>query len=287
MFFYLIKCTGWLLHVLWPVFSFPLHSALLALWAVSIRVQTAPDTIDPDRINNGAPWYITKSCGIASTSTIQKYCMQAKASFAVSVIMLYVAHPIPLHSNLTTTCRAIYAFHVLLALYSLIRPSATARAAYESKRAAKIAEKEKWAHLERSPVENEMTAEEQWQHMWELQQLPRTPGAMKSPMTPRTQAFGALDGNNQGWYAPTQASHQEQHHGLQPSGLGVQHGGYEVQNQQQYGEYPVQHRTEVPVQQSHGEYPTQQSNGKQPVQEQYAVHDLDEYVPSRTTGNAY
>jgi hypothetical protein len=42
-----------------------------------------------------------------------------------------------------------------------------------------------------------MTAEEQWQHMWELQQLPRTPGTaggMKSPMTPRTRTFGDLEG---------------------------------------------------------------------------------------------
>jgi hypothetical protein len=42
-----------------------------------------------------------------------------------------------------------------------------------------------------------MTAEQQWQHMWELQQLPRTPGTaggMKSPMTPRTQAFNSLGG---------------------------------------------------------------------------------------------
>lgn len=64
-----------------------------------------------------------------------------------------------------------------------------------------------------------MTADEQWQHMWELQQLPRTPGTMggmKSPMTPRTQAFNSLGGEEaehggyysnarkstqQGWYA--------------------------------------------------------------------------------------
>lgn len=97
MFFYLIKCTGWLLHVLWPIFSLPLHAGLLALWAVSVHIQTAPDTIDPARINKGAPWYITKSCKLASSSTIEKYCMQAKASFAVSVIMLYVFAALPVH----------------------------------------------------------------------------------------------------------------------------------------------------------------------------------------------
>jgi hypothetical protein len=157
-------------------------------------------------------------------------------------------------------------------VYSLIWPSATARAAHESKRAAKIAEKEKWAHLERSPVENEMTAEEQWQHMWELQQLPRTPGTtngMRSPMTPRTQAFGDLDGNNQGWYATTPVATQEQ-----ARGLGVQHGGYEVQSQQQYGEYPTP--------QPQAAYPVPQANGQYP-----APQDVDEYVPDRKTGSAY
>ena len=68
-----------------------------------------------------------------------------------------------------------------------------------------------------------MTADEQWQHMWELQQLPRTPGTiggMKSPMTPRTQAFNNLGGEEaahggggyysnvpaggNGWYGPPQ-----------------------------------------------------------------------------------
>ncbi|KAF2790322.1 hypothetical protein K505DRAFT_327638 [Melanomma pulvis-pyrius CBS 109.77] len=232
MFFYLIKCTGWFLHVLWPIFSLPVHAALLALWAVSIRVQTAPDTIDPNRTNNGAPWYITKNCGIASSGTIKQYCMQAKASFAVSVIML-----------------GLYAIHILLALFSLIRPTSNARTAHEAKLATKRAEKEKWAHLAASPSDNEMTAEQRWQHAWELQQLPRTPGTaggMKSPMTPRTQAFGALDGSSpqqaHGWYAPG------------ATGLGVNHGHA---NTNGYG------------------------HGHEEIQEE------NEYVPDRRTGNAY
>lgn len=82
-----------------------------------------------------------------------------------------------------------------------------------------------------------MTAEEQWQHMWELQQLPRTPGTiggMKSPMTPRTQAFNNLAGEEalQGGYYP-------------PSG---QHGWY---GPPQHGGVPVQ--TVSPVME-HDEY---------------------------------
>jgi len=93
MFFYLIKSTAWLLHVFYPIFSLPLHVALGALWAYSIAIQTGKDTIDPERINNGAPWYITKNCNIVESKTIRGYCMQAKSSFAVSVCMLYVSVP--------------------------------------------------------------------------------------------------------------------------------------------------------------------------------------------------
>lgn len=53
-----------------------------------------------------------------------------------------------------------------------------------------------------------MTPEEQWQHMWELQQLPRTPGTAtghapwsKTPITPRTQAFNHLQGGTMDYYA--------------------------------------------------------------------------------------
>ncbi|KAF2691409.1 hypothetical protein K458DRAFT_473262 [Lentithecium fluviatile CBS 122367] len=200
MFFYLTKVTAWLLHVLYPIFSLPLHIGLAALWAVSIYVQTAPDKIDPDRINNGAPWYIAKDCKIIEDETIRGYCKQAKSSFAVSVVMLIM-----------------YAAHILLAAYSLY-PTAEARIAHETKQAEKRAQKEKWAM---SPSDNEMTAEEQWQHMWELQQLPRTPGTAtgpgwRTPMTPRTTAFSALEGGagarqepNQEYYAPPAPGAQE------------------------------------------------------------------------------
>ena len=80
-------------------------------------------------------------------------------------------------------------------------PTKDQRIAHETRQAEKRAEKEKWAST--PDGSNEMTAEEQWQHMWELQQLPRTPGTAnamywKSPMTPRTRAFGDLEGGQAG-----------------------------------------------------------------------------------------
>jgi len=78
----------WLLNVFLPIFSLILHAALLCLWAYGLHIQTSGDTIDPAHQNKGAPWYITKSCDIVENKTERAYCMQAKSSFAVSIIML-------------------------------------------------------------------------------------------------------------------------------------------------------------------------------------------------------
>lgn len=90
VFFYLVKATLWLLHVLFPIISLLLHIGLMSLWAYGIHIQTSPDTIDPDRINRGAPWFLTKSCSIVEDKNVRSYCVQAKSAFAVSIIMLYV-----------------------------------------------------------------------------------------------------------------------------------------------------------------------------------------------------
>ena len=90
LFIYLVKATLWLLGVFFPIISLLLHIGLMTIWAYGIHVQTAPDTIDPNRINRGAPWYITKSCNIVEDKYVKSYCMQAKSAFAVSIMMLYV-----------------------------------------------------------------------------------------------------------------------------------------------------------------------------------------------------
>jgi hypothetical protein len=90
----------------------------------------------------------------------------------------------------------IFVAATLLTIYSLY-PTAAARERHAAKVAERKAEKEKWDALMSPTYGKEMSAEEQWQHMWELQQLPRTPGTaggMKSPTTPRTMAWRALDG---------------------------------------------------------------------------------------------
>lgn len=88
MFLYLVKFTMFITHVFYPLVSLVLHLLLVGLWSYSVRLQTGPDTIDPERINNGAPWYITKNCDVASTKENKQYCMQAKSAFAITLIML-------------------------------------------------------------------------------------------------------------------------------------------------------------------------------------------------------
>ena len=88
MFLWLVKCTMYALHWFYPIIALPVYLTELVLWAYSIYCQTAPDTIDPKRQNKGAPWYITHNCNIVSDKNIRGYCMQAKSSFAVSIVML-------------------------------------------------------------------------------------------------------------------------------------------------------------------------------------------------------
>jgi hypothetical protein len=99
-----------------------------------------------------------------------------------------------------------------------------------------------------------MTAEEQWQHMWELQQLPRTPGTvggMKSPMTPRTMAFNNLGGE--------EAGHGGYYSNVPAGGnawYGPSHGGVTVSPVMEQDEY--QHGQQ--------EYYAQEGKGKAPWQ---------------------
>jgi hypothetical protein len=76
------------MRVLYPVLSIFIHGIEFGLYMYSVYGQTSHDTIDPDHINNGPPWYITKSCSVAVLPSDIGYCKQAKASFYVAVFMV-------------------------------------------------------------------------------------------------------------------------------------------------------------------------------------------------------
>ena len=107
---------------------------------------------------------------------------------------------------------------MILSIWSLF-PTKEQKTKRNSKLEDKRAEKMQWSN--HSPVENEMSVDQQWQHMWELEQLPRTPrtpgtvGGMRSPMTPRTVAFNNLSGAESG-----------QGHGTMSRGWQAKYGGH-------------------------------------------------------------
>jgi len=87
MFLLLVKSTMYVLHAFIPLLSVCVHILLLALYAVSIRYQSAPDLSDPEHPSPGLPWYLSKGCKYAEPGN-HGFCMQARGSFAVTCIMV-------------------------------------------------------------------------------------------------------------------------------------------------------------------------------------------------------
>ena len=160
-----------------PLISIFFHSALTILYAVSIHNQAGPDMSDPAHPQPGAPWYITKSCGPPVSENLIGYCKQAKAAFAVTILMWCVLFPIikvsprPM-TNLASIYSTLFTAYLILTLITLYPTES-----FRSARNSKISDSES--------------------QPWEMPQWPRTPGTaggMKSPTTPRTTAFNTLSG---------------------------------------------------------------------------------------------
>lgn len=95
---------------------------------------------------------------------------------------------------------ALFAAHLILAIWSMI-PT-------KQQRHARNTSVESTAEMAKQSLAAGMSPEQQWeqhrwqpqhqQQQWEMQHYPRSPGStggLKSPMTPRSVAFHALDGN--------------------------------------------------------------------------------------------
>jgi hypothetical protein len=72
----------------WPSISIFIHGLELALFAYSLHGQTAPDLSDPKYPNPGLPWYLTRSCSVATIKSNIGYCMQAKGAFFVTIFFV-------------------------------------------------------------------------------------------------------------------------------------------------------------------------------------------------------
>jgi len=163
MFMLLVKLIMFVLHIWVPLLSVIANVILVALWTVSVYGQAGPDYSDPEHPSPSA-WYVTKSCSYASASGNYGYCMQAKGSFAVTVLML-----------------SFLFINLVLGIWSMF-PSKEQR---EKRRAAR----EEMSRLEGSPI-----SDGPGEKAWEMRNVPpRTPTALRQPFTPRTLAFNTLD----------------------------------------------------------------------------------------------
>lgn len=91
MFILLVKSTMFVLHGFLPILSVFVHALLVALYAVAVRNQSTPDLSNKTvkHLQKNLPWYLSKGCGFASEANYG-YCMQARASFGVTITMLQV-----------------------------------------------------------------------------------------------------------------------------------------------------------------------------------------------------
>ncbi|WPG97816.1 Hypothetical protein R9X50_00059700 [Acrodontium crateriforme] len=178
MFILLVKTTMFMLHAWIPLLSALVHALLIALYAVSIRNQSAPDLSDPEHPAKGLPWMLSKGCKYA-TSANYGYCMQTRAMFGVTCVML-----------------VLFTTYFGLSVWN-IKPT-------ESERTERLADRE--ADIEMKKLsqyqgpDGGISQEEKWERNRQIfLNLPKTPntpgfGMRNNPMTPRTVAFTALNG---------------------------------------------------------------------------------------------
>lgn len=86
MFILLVKSAMFVLHVFIPIISIFAHALLVAVYSVSIYNQSRPDNSDPTLRSGSLPWYLNKGCSYAEPGNTG-YCLQARASFAVVIVM--------------------------------------------------------------------------------------------------------------------------------------------------------------------------------------------------------
>ncbi|KAJ5393306.1 uncharacterized protein N7487_010947 [Penicillium crustosum] len=161
-----------------PPVAVVVHASLMVLYIVSAVYQAGSDMSDPKHPQPGAPWYIAKSCSVAFKKSNVGYCMQAKALFAVTVIMIIY-----------------YAVILGFNIYSCFITPEEREAILEQREERRI-EKEFEEEIIKSPSMIPMTPGSMPQGPG---MVPRTPGVPPmavggniSPFAPRTLAFNRI-----------------------------------------------------------------------------------------------
>ncbi|KAF2141995.1 uncharacterized protein K452DRAFT_287187 [Aplosporella prunicola CBS 121167] len=158
MFILLTKTTLFTMHMFYPILSLLTHIACLAIYSVSLHGQIGHDTIDRDHPSTGLPWYIGHSCGMSSTNKIKGYCLQAKASFVMTILMVI-----------------LFSIYIILAIHSMI-PTKEQRLRHVSKVQEKSDRKSKIAALQAETLEAQASLSQYWAAQGH--QYPLTPGTM-------------------------------------------------------------------------------------------------------------
>ncbi|CAI7586046.1 hypothetical protein PCG10_007709 [Penicillium crustosum] len=177
-FFLITKLPTHWMNLFYPPVAVVVHASLMVLYIVSAVYQAGSDMSDPKHPQPGAPWYIAKSCSVAFKKSNVGYCMQAKALFAVTVIMIIY-----------------YAVILGFNIYSCFITPEEREAILEQREERRI-EKEFEEEIIKSPSMIPMTPGSMPQGPG---MVPRTPGVPPmavggniSPFAPRTLAFNRI-----------------------------------------------------------------------------------------------
>lgn len=177
MFILLVKSAMFILHIFLPALSVFVHALLVALYCVSIYNQSSHDLSDPAHPSPGLPWYLSKGCGYAESGNYS-FCMQARASFAVVIVMtaLFVA----------------YLGYSIWCCFPTDQEKAERYADHQSA----VEMKKLSMYGSNADLSQDERREANRQLFMSLPKTPNTPGFGQAlnPMTPRTVAFTQLNG---------------------------------------------------------------------------------------------
>ncbi|PIG88439.1 hypothetical protein AARAC_008179 [Aspergillus arachidicola] len=102
IFILITKLPVHILRIFYPPVSVFVHVGLFIVYIVSASYQAGSDKSDPKHLQSGPPWYLTKSCSVASNKDNIGYCQQAKALFGL----------------LSLSCGVLYFVEIIVSVHS-------------------------------------------------------------------------------------------------------------------------------------------------------------------------
>ena len=86
MFFLLTKVVLYILNGFPPALSAVVHAGMLTVYGISASWQAGPDYLSK-KFPSKTPWYISRGCGPPANQDLWSKCQQARACFAMAVVM--------------------------------------------------------------------------------------------------------------------------------------------------------------------------------------------------------